>query len=716
MNEEKRRSRYENRELSWLQFNKRVLGEARDKLNPLLERGKFLSISASNLDEFFMVRIASIKDMEDAGFKGKDIAGMTPEEQLSVLSKETHSFIRGQYRTMKRSLLPKLTEEGIVILTDHEKLSKQQAEFADRFFDKQLYPILTPMAVDSVRPFPLIKNKALHLAVLLVQKEGKGIRKNTQKKKRPDIALIPVPAGIPRLVRLPVKEDGSVKEAYILLEEILKRNVHKLFTGCQVLSVSAFRLIRNADLSIEEEEAEDLLIEIEKKLKKRQWGQVIRLDLESGMDKKLTGFLVESLHVKEMSVFELDGPVDLTFFMELYSFCGHDEYKYEPFEPARTLGLLTGGDLFERIRQQDILLYHPYESFEPVVEFVRSAAKDPKVLAIKQTLYRVSGHSPIVEALSEAAIGGKQVTVLVELKARFDEAHNIEWARKLEQAGCNVIYGLVGLKTHCKITMVVRREGEKILRYIHLGTGNYNDSTARLYSDLGLFTSDERIGEDATALFNMLSGYSEPRKLSLLCMAPLWLKDRFLDLIRREEKNAKAGKSSGIIAKMNSLCDRDVIDALYEAAEAGVRIDLIIRGICCLKTGLPKLSGNITVHSIVGRFLEHARIFRFENGGEPEFYLSSADWMPRNLERRVELLFPVLSKPLKERLHRILTEQLNDTVKGRSLRSDGTYKKADLRSEERFDSQKAAMETAEKTEESGKAPFAFIPQTSHGTE
>ena len=716
MNEEKKRSRYENRELSWLQFNKRVLGEARDKQNPLLERGKFLSISASNLDEFFMVRIASIKDMEDAGFKGKDIAGLTPEEQLLLLSEETHSFIRGQYRTLKRSLLPKLEEEGIVILTDHEKLSKQQAEFADKFFDKQLYPILTPMAVDSVRPFPLIKNKALHLAVLLMQKEGKGIRKNAQKKKRPDIALLPVPAGIPRLVNLPVKEESTQRKCFILLEEILKRNIHKLFTGCQVLSASSFRLIRNADLSIEEEEAEDLLIEIEKKLKKRQWGQVIRLDLESGMDKKLTSFLVESLHVKESSVYELDGPPDLTFFMELYSSCDYDEYKYEPFEPARTPGLLPGTDLFEKIRQQDILLYHPYESFEPVVEFVKNAAKDPDVLAIKQTLYRVSGHSPIVEALAEAAIGGKQVTVLVELKARFDEAHNIEWARKLEQAGCNVIYGLVGLKTHCKITMVVRREGDKILRYIHLGTGNYNDSTARLYSDLGLFTANEEMGEDATALFNMLSGYSEPRKLSLLCMAPLWLKDRFLELIRREEKNAKAGKSAGIIAKMNSLCDRDVIDALYEAAEAGVKIDLVVRGICCLKTGLGKLSGNITVRSIVGRFLEHARIFRFENGGDPEFYLASADWMPRNLERRVELLFPVLSEPLKKRLDHILSDQLNDTVKARRLKPDGSYKKADLRSEERFDSQMAALELAAKTEESGKAPFAFIPQTSHGTE
>ncbi|MBQ9437558.1 MAG: RNA degradosome polyphosphate kinase [Lachnospiraceae bacterium] len=707
------KEKYENRELSWLKFNERVLGEARDKQkNPLLERCKFLSITASNLDEFFMVRIASLKDMQDAGYHGRDIAGMTPEEQLKSLSEETHKFIRGQYRTLKRSLLPKLSQNRIKVLLSHEEMDGEQAAFADACFESAVFPVLTPMAVDSSRPFPLIKNKGVYLGVLL--KEHKSMAKSGKKKKRPDIAIVPVPSGLPRLMELPVKNGGEEKVSdYILLEEIIKRNIGKLFAGCEVECAYCFRLIRNADLSIDEDEAEDLLIEIEKKLKRRQWGQVIRLDVEAGMDIRLKDFLSQALFVSPMGIYEIDGPLDLTFLMQLYASSDREDLKNPPFEPAHVFAPRDGEDLFERIRKKDILLFHPYESFDPVVDFIRWSAKDPGVLAIKQTLYRVSGHSPIVEALAQAALAGKQVTVLVELKARFDEEHNIEWARKLEQAGCNVIYGLVGLKTHCKITMVVRKEGSQILRYVHLGTGNYNDSTAKLYTDMGLFTVREEIGEDATDLFNMLSGYSEPKQLRELCAAPLWLKDRFIELINREKENAKQGKPAGIVAKMNSLCDKEVIDALYAASKTGVKIELIIRGICCLRAGLPDISENITVRSIVGTFLEHARIFKFENGGEPEYYLGSADWMPRNLERRVELLFPILDQYNQKKVEHILELQLKDTMRARFLRPDGTYKKPDLRSEEKRDSQEEALEEAREAQQAGqKEQAVFIPKTS----
>ena len=453
----------------------------------------------------------------------------------------------------------------------------------------------------------------------------------------------------------------------------------KLFLNYDIECVYPFRIMRNADFSLEEEEAADLLKEIEKQLKQRQWGQVIRLEVEDGINERLLSFIQKELCVEEQDIYEIPGPLDLTFLMKMYGMSGFDHLKTPPYIPQPVDGLASDCNLFDEIRQRDILLHHPYETFAPVVDFIKQASRDPEVLAIKQTLYRVSGNSPIIAALSQAAENGKQVTVLVELKARFDEENNIVWAKKLEKAGCHVIYGLVGLKTHCKITLVVRREEEGIRRYVHLGTGNYNDSTAKLYTDCGILTCNEAIGEDATAVFNMLSGYSEPLSWNHLALAPLWLKDKFLYLINREKDNAKQNRPAHIIAKMNSLCDPDVIRALYEAAAAGVKIDLIVRGICCLRTGVEGTNDNISVRSIVGNFLEHARIFYFENGGNPELYMGSADWMPRNLERRVEILFPVLNPELKEKVWHILDVQMRDTVKAQLLKPDGTYEKVDKR-------------------------------------
>ncbi|MBR5766778.1 MAG: RNA degradosome polyphosphate kinase, partial [Lachnospiraceae bacterium] len=645
---------YYNRELSWLLFDERVLDEARDKTNPLMERLKFLSITASNLDEFFMIRVASLRDMVNAGYNKPDIAGMTPQMQLDALNEATHKLVDKQYTTLLRSLMPLMDQEGIHLVLRHEDLNKKQKEYVDDYFMKNVYPVLTPMAVDSSRPFPLIRNRSLNIGALVSKKAKEGKKSNNVEK---EFATVQVPAVLPRIIRLPCEEGDSV----ILLEEIIERNMGKLFANYDIICAYPFRIMRNADLTIEEDEAADLLKEIERQLKKRQWGEVIRLEVADDIDKKLMKVLLKELNCREEAVYRIQGPLDLTFLMKLYGLEGYDELRDPDFDPQPVEDLTPDKDIFEAIRNKDILLHHPYETFRPIVEFIRQAAKDPDVLAIKQTLYRVSGHSPIVAALAQAAENGKQVTVLVELKARFDEENNIIWAKMLEKAGCHVIYGLVGLKTHSKITLVVRREEEGIRRYVHLGTGNYNDSTAKLYTDIGLLTCSEPIGEDATAVFNMLSGYSEPLNWNRLSVAPLWLKDRFLTLIGRETKNATAGKNSRIIAKVNSLCDKDIIMALYEASMAGVKIDLIVRGICCLKTGIPGVSDNITVRSVVGRFLEHSRIFYFENAGQPELYCGSADWMPRNLERRVEILFPIEEPDLKDKVYHILDVMLRDT-------------------------------------------------------
>ena len=668
--------RFTNRELSWLAFNKRVLSEAKDNHLPLMERLKFLSITASNLDEFFMVRVASLKDQVNAGYTKKDIAGMTSKEQIDAILKETHKFTTAQYNTYNRSFLPSLKKNGLKIVTEFEKLTEEQADYVDNYFQKEVFPVLTPMAVDSSRPFPLIRNRSLNIGALLMDKKKKGTI---------DFATVQVPSVLPRVVTIPT--DGDNCTTVILLEQIIEKNIQKLFLNYRVLCQAPFRVMRNADLSIDEDEAADLLIEIEKQLKKRQWGEAIRLEVEDNIDKRLLKTLRKEFNLSEDAIFKINGPLDLTFLMKVYDIEGFDHLKEPKYIPQQPKMLDASRDLFEQIREHDILLHHPYETFDPVVNFVKKAASDPNVLAIKQTLYRVSSHSPIIASLAQAAENGKQVSVLVELKARFDEENNIVWAKKLEKAGCHVIYGLVGLKTHSKITLVVRKEEDEIRRYDHLGTGNYNDSTAKLYTDMGMFTSKTRYGEDATAVFNMLSGYSEPLVWNKLSLAPLWLRGKFLSLIEREKEHAKNGRPARIIAKMNSLCDPGIIEALYDASEAGVEIDLIVRGICCLRAGIKGLSEHIRVRSIVGTFLEHSRIFYFENNGNAEYYMGSADWMPRNLDKRVEILFPVEDPILQEEIYHILHIQLSDTKKAHLLMPDGHYVKVDQRGKTPLNSQ-----------------------------
>ena len=668
-----------NRELNWLKFDERVLSEAKDKSIPLFERLKFLSITSSNLDEFYMVRVASLKDQVHAGYDKPDIAGMNPKTQLTAISERTHELVHSQYSTLYRSVIPALEKVGVHLAGSHEELNEEQGIFVDRYFEDKVYPVLTPMAMDSSRPFPLVRNKTLNIGALIQKKEKKKGKESL------DFATVQVPSVLPRIIQIPSVKDGDI--TVILLEEIIERNIGKLFLGNKVVCSHPYRIMRNADLSIEEEGAEDLLEEIEKQLKKRQWGEVIRLEIEDKVDERLLKVLKKEFSVKEEDIFYISGAIDLTCLMKVYGLNGFDEYKDPKYTPAPVRALTGAEDIFSVIRNKDVFLHHPYMSFDPVVNFVRQAAKDPDVLAIKQTLYRVSGNSPIIAALAQAAENGKQVSVLVELKARFDEEHNIVWAKMLEKAGCHVIYGLVGLKTHSKITLVVRREDTGIRRYVHLATGNYNDSTARLYTDCGIFTCDERIGEDATAVFNMLSGYSEPKRWNKLIVAPLWMKDRFLELIEREAENAKKGIPARITAKMNSLCDPVIMSALYYASSQGVEINLLVRGICCLKTGIPGVSENIHVRSIVGTFLEHARIFDFCNAGNDEFYMGSADWMPRNLDRRVEIVFPVEDEDIKKELRHILDLEFMDNVKAHILQPDGNYEKPDKRGKTLVNSQ-----------------------------
>ncbi len=687
---------YINRELSWLEFDRRCLSEARNKENPLFERLKFLSITASNLDEFFMVRVASLQDMVQAGYRKKDIAGMTAQEQLSAVLKEAHSFLQQQYWTLNRQLIPALEEQGLFMVRDLDTLSKAEVRYLEDYFSSTVFPVLTPMAVDSSRPFPLIRNKSLNIGALLTRRETEkpgilGASKKPKKggktaKVKYEFATVQVPAVLPRILLLPAGE-GEPRRL-VLLEDLIRKYLPKLFVNYEVKCMAPYRIMRSADFDLAEDEAEDLLEEIKKQLKKRQRGDAIRLEVEKGTDPQLLKLLMTELSLEKDFVFEIDGPLDLTYLMKAYGIEGFEELREHRYDkPQPVPELMPGCDIFEQIRKGDIFMHHPYQTFDPVVRFVATAAADPDVLAIKQTLYRVSGNSPIIAALARAAENGKQVTVLVELKARFDEENNIVWAKELEKAGCHVIYGLQNLKTHSKITLVVRREEDGIRRYVHLGTGNYNDSTAKLYTDVGLMTCSDPIGADATAVFNMLSGYSEPRFWNKLSLAPLWLKDRFLYLIEREEKHALNKETAHIIAKMNSLCDPDIIEALYKASAAGVKIELIVRGICCLRPGIPGVSENITVRSIVGNFLEHSRIYYFENGGTSEIYAASADWMPRNLDRRVEIMFPLLDSGIKKKALHILTLELEDTVKAHIMRTDGTYDHVDRRNKELVDSQ-----------------------------
>lgn len=669
---------FTNRELSWLKFNIRVLNEAEDDDVKLFERLKFLSITSSNLDEFFMVRIASLKDMVDADYKKKDISGMSADKQLDILTKETHNFVKKQYEVYNKSLVPLLKKENLHIISHVDELDANEKKFINEYFDEFVYPVLTPMAVDASRPFPLVRNKTLNIAALIRKR-----KEETSKKKKKDVylgnvdkdmdfAMVQVPSVLPRIVEIPTE---SEERKIIYLEDIIEKNIDKLFLNYEVISAATFRVMRNAEFKLDEDDASDLLEEIKKKLKKRQWGEAIRLEAEERMDASLLNFLKNELSVDEEDIFKINGPLDLTVLMKIYSLEGFDRLKDKKHVPVMNQRFIDCDDIFEEIKKKDILLSHPYESFDPVIDFVSKAAADKNVLAIKQTLYRVSGNSPIIKALANAADNGKQVTVLVELKARFDEENNINWARMLEKAGCHVIYGLVGLKTHSKITLVVRREEDGIRRYVHLGTGNYNDSTAKLYTDLGMFTARESYGEDATAVFNMLSGYSEPPFWKRYVVAPLWMKDIFLKKISRCEEAAKRGAEVRIIAKMNSLSDKDIICALYSASCAGVKIDLIVRGICCLKVGIKGVSENITVRSIVGTFLEHARIFDFRIDGEEEIFLGSADWMNRNLEKRVEIVFPVADEDIIKSIKHYLDVELEDNVKASILLPDGRYEK-----------------------------------------
>ena len=671
---------FTNRELSWLKFNIRVLNEAEDDDVKLFERLKFLSITSSNLDEFFMVRIASLKDMVDADYKKKDISGMSAEKQLGILTKETHDFVKKQYEVYNKSLVPLLKKENLHIISHGDELDANEKKFIDEYFDEFVYPVLTPMAVDASRPFPLVRNKTLNIAALIRKRK----EENSKKKKKDvylgnvdadlDFAMVQVPSVLPRIVEIPTEFE---ERKIIYLEDIIEKNIDKLFLNYEVISAATFRVMRNAEFKLDEDDASDLLEEIKKKLKKRQWGEAIRLEAEERMDASLLNFLKSELNVDEEDIFKINGPLDLTVLMKIYSLEGFERLKDKKHVPVMNQRLIDCEDIFEEIKKKDILLSHPYESFDPVIDFVSKAAADKNVLAIKQTLYRVSGNSPIIKALANAADNGKQVTVLVELKARFDEENNINWARMLEKAGCHVIYGLVGLKTHSKITLVVRREEDGIRRYVHLGTGNYNDSTAKLYTDLGMFTARESYGEDATAVFNMLSGYSEPPFWKRYVVAPLWMKDIFLKKISQCAEAAGRGSEVRIIAKMNSLSDKDIICALYSASCAGVKIDLIVRGICCLKVGIKGVSENITVRSIVGTFLEHARIFDFRIDGEEEIFLGSADWMNRNLEKRVEIVFPVADEDIIKSIKHYLDVELEDNVKASILLPDGRYEKVE---------------------------------------
>ena len=622
---------------------------------------------AANLDEFFMVRVAGVKAQVNSGYKPKDTFDLTPQELLKELEEKTHVFMEKQYSCLSRSIVPALEKQGIRFLSC-EEMDEQQLDYISQYFKEVLFPVLTPLAVDNSRPFPLLANKSLNLAVYLKSKE--------KEKKGDDkcFAIVQVPGILPRFLELPCEEG----RAFTLLEDIIMHKLDELFELHDIKAACPFRVTRDSDMSIDEE-SEDFMSEMKKSIKRRKRGRPVRLELPAKCDKNLKSFLIDMLKIKKNEIYELAGPLDLTFLSKFAGVKGCENLCFKPISPVAPADFWGYDDIFAAIRDKDRMVHHPYESFDCVVKFIEQAAEDEDVLAIKQTLYRVSGNSPIVAALAEAADKGKQVFVLVELKARFDEENNINWAKTLEKAGCHVIYGLLGLKTHSKITLVVRREEDGIRRYVHLGTGNYNDSTAKLYTDCGILTCHPQIGEDATAVFNMMSGYSEPLHWNQLLVAPIWLRKRFLRMIRRETDHAKAGRNAKIIAKVNSLCDRDIIAALYEASCAGVKIQLIVRGICCLKAGVPGLSENIEVRSIVGNFLEHIRIFYFENDEAPEVYMGSADWMPRNLDRRVEIVFPVLDEKLKEKAIHILQVQLDDNVKAHVLQPDGSYAKIDRR-------------------------------------
>ncbi|QJC52997.1 polyphosphate kinase 1 [Paenibacillus albicereus] len=658
-------SPYVNRDLSWIEFNRRVLEEAQDPTTPLLERAKFLSIVSSNMDEFMSVRMAGIQDQLKAGYTKIDFTGYTPQGLWKRLIKRTGQMVSEQYRTY-REVMRGLAREGIHI-REMDDLNASQAAAVEQYFRTIVFPVLTPMAVDQSRPFPLLHTKELYLAVLLRDPDE-------ELEAEPYFAIVQVPSILPRCVALPVR-GNSKKLEFVLLEDLIRTFIHTLFSGYILEAVHPFRLTRNADLTLNEEGAEDLLEEIEKELRRRRWGMPVRLEIADGFHPHALDLLQEELEIGD-HVVRIGGPLDLSFLMRFAgSIGGKESLRYPKLEPVYPRELEEHELIFDTIRERDVLLHHPYESFEPLAEFVQQAADDPQVLAIKMTLYRVSGQSELVQALAAAAEAGKQVTVVVELKARFDEERNIAWARQLEKAGCHVVYGLVGLKTHAKILLVVRREADQLRRYVHVGTGNYNDSTAKAYTDIGLFTSHPIIGADASALFNEVTGYSSPYEWQAFSVAPSGLTEQLFRLIDRERRHAEEGRGGYIAAKMNSLSNQEMIDKLYEASRSGVRIELIVRGVCCLRPGVPGLSENIRVVSIVDRFLEHSRLLYLRNAGEEEVYLSSADWMTRNLTRRIELMCPVFDPSLRDSLIALLRLQLADNVKARELQASGGYER-----------------------------------------
>ena len=696
---------YLNRELSWLEFNQHVLDEARDDSVPLLERLKFLSIAQSNLDEFLMVRVAGLQEQYLEGVSDRPADGMTPAEQLAAIADRLERMYDDLSGTFLDLIVPKLQDEGVDLTTPGELPEAEQRRL-HRYFQEQVYPILTPLALDPGHPFPHVPNKRIHLIVMLAGEEPG----------EPAFAVVQVPAVLSRLT--PVRSSGDAP-AFVLLDDIIGEHSGDLFRGFHLVGAWPFRVIRNHDLTIDEEEAEDLLETIREEVRRRDRGNAVALEVSTACAPEAIAVLQKALKVQESFVFHVDAPLSLPDLTGLSApLKGRDDLKDSPFTPAESPAFLGVDDPFEVIAERDVLLHHPYESFDPVVEFIEHAAADPEVLAIKQTLYRTSGDSPIVKALMRAAENGKQVVALVEIKARFDEENNIHWARRLEESGVHVVYGLVGLKTHCKTMLVVRRESGVLRRYVHLGTGNYNPATARLYTDVSLFTSRPDVGEDATALFNLLTSCTAPESWRRLIVAPLGLHESVLGLIEREAAFARAGKPARIIAKMNSLQDPDTIRALYRASHAGVEIDLIVRGICCLRPGLPGISENIRVRSIVDRFLEHSRLAYFEAGGRKLVYGSSADWMPRNFQRRIEVMFPIESEHARKRVvDEILAISLADNVKARLLQPDGSYVRVPLpdEPEEALRSQLEFLKLASEAEEVASArvqaerPFIVRP-------
>ncbi len=665
---------YINRELSWLDFNFRVLEEVTDKENPLFEKLKFLSITASNLDEFFMVRVGGLKELINADYKKRGIAGYNVVDQLKLIREKVEKLINSQYSYLKRVLLKNLKIEGI-FFNEYKKLNEKQRNFVEEYFYENIFPVVTPMAVDSSRPFPLVLNKSLNIVVKIYEKESINEK---------FFCVVQVPSIIERFIEIPSDKE---KKEFVMLEEIIKNNLNQFFEGYIIDSYSCFRITRNTDMNIDESEAEDLLIEIERSLKRRKWGFPVRLEVEKDIEINLLNFLKESLEISDEEIYKIPADIDLTYFMKFASINGYENLKYEQKYPVVSKDFYKKDDYFTVIKEKDILLHHPYQTFEHIIKFVEQAAIDPDVLAIKQTLYRVSGQSPIIKSLIKAAENGKQVTVLIELKARFDEERNIEWAKRLEKSGCHVVYGLSGLKIHSKVLLVVRKEEDGIRRYLHLGTGNYNDTTAKLYTDLSLFTCREPYCMDASSLFNIITGFSQPKDWRKLYVAPFDLRENFYKLVDNEIENIKNGKEGYIIAKINSLVDKDIIKKLYEASHAGVKIDLIVRGMCCLRTGIKGISENISVRSIVGRFLEHSRIYYFKNGGKEKMYLSSADLMTRNLDRRIEVMFPVEEEEVIQDIKDILNISICDTLRSRIQNSDGSYTKVDKRGKQSLNSQ-----------------------------